>query len=344
MDIYSLLRPLLFSLNPETSHHVSLSSLRYLARLKLSPLFFGTLPLVPRTVMGLTFPNPVGLAAGLDKDAVCIDGMAGLGFGFIEVGTVTPRPQSGNPQPRLFRLTEANALINRMGFNNNGLEYLLENVKKRQFGGPLGINIGKNASTHLDNALDDYLTCLEHVYPHADYVTVNVSSPNTPGLRNLQTGDSLERLLAGLKDAQARLSTEHSRYVPLAIKIAPDLEEDELQSTAAKLMAYAVDGVIATNTTLSRTHVEGLPHADEKGGLSGAPLSGRSTEVVRQLHDFTDGKLPIIAVGGIMSVEQALEKFDAGADLVQLYTGLIYQGPNLIKNIVKAVPTESRRT
>jgi len=331
--MYSLLRPLLFKLPPETAHHLSLHSLKALHRLKLSKLFFGKMPHAPCTVMGLNFPNPIGLAAGMDKNAEYIDSLAALGFGFIEVGTVTPRPQPGNPQPRLFRLPAADALINRMGFNNQGIDRLLENVQKARFDGILGINIGKNFDTPLEKAVDDYLIGLHKVYAHADYVTVNISSPNTPGLRQLQHGDELERILKPLKQAQQQLATEHNKYVPLVIKIAPDLSEAELTIIAEKLLAYDIEGVIATNTTLSRAGVENLPCANEKGGLSGAPLSARATQIVQQLSATLQGKIPIIAVGGVMSASDVQEKIKAGASLVQIYTGLIYRGPALLKDL-----------
>lgn len=334
---YSLLRPLLFTLSPESAHHVSLHTLNILHRLKLSKLFFGKIPQAPCTVMGLKFPNPVGLAAGMDKNAEYIDSLAALGFGFIEVGTVTPRPQSGNPLPRLFRLPAAPAIINRMEFNNQGIDSLLLNVQKASFSGILGINIGKNFDTPLDNALDDYLIGLHEVYAYADYVTINISSPNTPGLRQLQHGDELDRLLGTLKEAQQQLAGQYNKYVPLAVKIAPDLGEAELVVIAEKLLAFEIDGVIATNTTLSRVGVVNLPYANEKGGLSGAPLLARATEVVRQLSVILQGKIPIIAAGGVMSAADAQAKFDAGASLVQIYTGLIYRGPSLIKEITSRI-------
>jgi dihydroorotate dehydrogenase len=332
--MYSLLRPLFFRLPPETAHHLTLQTLKILERLKLTHLFFGQIPAKPCTVMGLTFPNPVGLAAGLDKNAECLDGFAALGFGFIEVGTVTPRPQPGNPPPRLFRLPQAEALINRMGFNNQGVEQLLGNIQKAHFGGILGINLGKNIDTPLEHALDDYLSGLHKVYAYADYVAINLSSPNTPGLRQLQQGEELESLLNALKQAQQQLAIQHRKYVPLVIKIAPDLTPAELSMMAKKFLAYRIDGVIATNTTLSRVGVENLPHANEKGGLSGAPLAKQATQIVRQLNDTLQGQIPIIASGGIMSAADAQDKMEAGASLVQIYTGLIYKGPALLREIV----------
>ncbi len=332
--IYSLLRPLLFQLSPETAHHITLHSLKILHVLKLTKLIFGKRVDKSITVMGLNFPNSVGLAAGMDKNAECINGLAALGFGFIEVGTVTPRPQPGNPQPRLFRLPAAQAVINRMGFNNEGVDELIKNVQKANYRGILGINIGKNFDTPLDKAVDDYLICFQKVYTYADYVTINISSPNTQGLRQLQKGDELDRLLTALKEAQQQLATQHKKYVPLVVKIAPDLSEAEVTSIADKLLAHEIDGVIATNTTLSRESVENLPHSKEAGGLSGAPLSARATEVVQQLSAALNNKIPIIAAGGVMSAADAQDKFKAGASLVQIYTGLIYRGPGLIKEIM----------
>jgi len=336
--MYSLIRPLLFSLPPERAHHITLATLNTLEKLHLAHFFFGTnTASKPQTVMGITFPNALGLAAGLDKNADYVDGLGALGFGFIEVGTITPRPQSGNPQPRLFRLPKKNALINRMGFNNAGVETLIANVKKQQYKGILGINIGKNFDTALENAVDDYVICLEKVYPYADYITVNISSPNTPGLRTLQHGDELNVMLAKLKLTQLALQKQHDRYVPIAVKIAPDMDEDAIYAVANALIEHDIDGVIATNTTLERTAVQGLNHADEQGGLSGAPLTEKSTEVIKQLHTALAGKLPIIAVGGIQSAADAQAKLDAGASLVQIYTGLVYQGPALVKNILRSL-------
>jgi dihydroorotate dehydrogenase len=291
--------------------------------------------------MGLQFPNPVGLAAGLDKDGEGIKVWESLGFGFIEIGTVTPRPQSGNPKPRMFRLPKAQALINRMGFNNQGVDYLVAQVQRADFKGVLGINIGKNADTPVERAIDDYLLGLRTVYPWASYVTVNISSPNTPGLRDLQYGEALGQLLAALKEEQQRLADRHGHYVPLAVKIAPDLADADLLTVGQALLRYGMDAVIATNTTFSRASVEHLPHAGEVGGLSGAPLMTRSTEVVRQLAAILDGELPIIAAGGILSGADAAAKIAAGASLVQIYTGLIYRGPVLIREAVEALRQES---
>ena len=291
----------------------------------------------PRDVMGLTFSNPVGLAAGLDKNGDCIDGLAALGFGFIEIGTITPLPQSGNPKPRLFRLPEANAIINRMGFNNDGVDKLIANVKRAKYQGILGINIGKNAVTPIENAADDYLTCLRKVYPYASYITVNISSPNTKNLRQLQDEEALTRLLSALKGEQQKLADAHGKYVPIALKIAPDMESDQLKQIAALLMQHQIDAVIATNTTLSRVGVEGMPHGEEAGGLSGAPVREKSTEVIRQLSAELQGALPIIGAGGILNGADAAEKINAGASLVQFYSGMIYRGPALIGEACAAI-------
>jgi dihydroorotate dehydrogenase len=333
--LYDLLRPLLFRLDPETAHHLSLAALQGLSRLgPFNPL---QRPAGANSlrVMGLDFPNPVGLAAGLDKNGECIDGLAALGFGFIEIGTVTPRPQPGNPRPRLFRLPAAEALINRMGFNNKGVDYLVEQVKKARFRGILGINIGKNRDTPLDRALDDYRIGLRKVYPHASYVTVNISSPNTPGLRDLQAGENLEHLLSGLRQEREELEQNHGRRVPLAVKIAPDLEPGQLDHLAEALVEHGIDAVIATNTTASREGVEGLPHGNEAGGLSGRPLLARSTDIVAQLSDALHGAVPIIGCGGIAGADDARRKFAAGAALIQIYTGFVYRGPSLIREIVE---------
>ena len=328
--MYPLLRPVLFRLDPETAHHVTLQLLNFLHATGLSRMVAGRILGESRTVMGLTFPNPVGLAAGLDKNGDCIDGLAALGFGFIEVGTVTPQPQPGNPKPRLFRLPQANAIINRMGFNNAGVDKLVENVKRAEYRGILGINIGKNANTPIEKAADDYLICLRKVYAHASYVAVNISSPNTKNLRQLQREDALDDLLMQLKTEQQKLADTHGKYVPIALKIAPDMESEQVVQIAGLLMRHRIDGVIATNTTLSRVGVENLLHAEESGGLSGAPLRDKSTGVIRQLAAELQGSLPIIGVGGILSGTDAAEKIRAGAALVQLYSGLIYRGPALV--------------
>jgi dihydroorotate dehydrogenase len=333
--LYDLLRPLLFRLDPETAHVLGLLALRNLARLgPLNPLR-QALPGSPRTVMGLEFSNPVGLAAGLDKNGDCIAGMAALGFGFIEIGTVTPRPQPGNPKPRLFRLPEQQALINRMGFNNKGVDHLIAQVQEARFGGVLGINIGKNLATPVAGALDDYRIGLRKVYLHADYVAINISSPNTPGLRNLQLGENLDHLLEGLNAERDRLAHEHGKRVPLAVKIAPDLESPQLGALTEMLVKHHVDAIIATNTTLSRMGVEGSPHGAEAGGLSGRPLFERSTAIVTELAGILRGAIPIIACGGIFSAADALAKFEAGASLVQVYTGFIYRGPALLREIAE---------
>ncbi len=332
-----IIRPLLFSLDPETAHHVTLDALQAAHRLGLAPLFAKHPADNPRTVMGLTFPNPVGLAAGMDKNGAYIDALAGLGFGFIEVGTVTPRPQPGNPKPRLFRLPRANAIINRMGFNNDGVNALIANVQRADYRGILGINIGKNADTPIENAADDYLICLRKAYAHASYITVNISSPNTKNLRQLQDEDALNNLLTQLKAEQQKLADTHGKYVPIALKIAPDMEGEQIAQIARLLMQHRIDGVIATNTTLSREGVKNLPHGTETGGLSGAPVREKSTAVIRALHQHLQGALPIIGVGGILSGADAAEKINAGAVLVQIYSGLIYRGPALVGECCAAI-------
>ena len=339
--MYSLLRPALFQFDPETAHHLTLGSLRAAYSLGLSNLLAPHPADDPRTVMGLSFPNPVGLAAGLDKNGDCIDGLAALGFGFIEIGTVTPLPQPGNPRPRLFRLPQADAIINRMGFNNDGVDKLVENAQRADYRGILGINVGKNAATPIENAAEDYLICLRKVYAHASYVTVNISSPNTKNLRQLQDEDALNHLLALLKAEQQKLADTHGKYVPIALKIAPDMENAQIAQIARLLMQHRIDGVIATNTTLSRERVGNLPHGAESGGLSGAPLREKSTAVIRQLAAELQGALPIIGAGGILKGEDALEKMQAGAALVQLYSGLIYRGPSLVGECCAAIRTAS---
>lgn len=335
--MYTLARELLFSLSPETSHDLSIDLIGAGGRLGLNGLLCKAPASLPVRVMGLDFPNPVGLAAGLDKNGEAIDGFAQLGFGFVEIGTVTPRPQPGNPKPRLFRLPEAEAIINRMGFNNHGVEHLLARVKAAKFKGVLGINIGKNFDTPVERAVDDYLLCLDKVYAHASYVTVNVSSPNTPGLRSLQFGDSLKQLLEALRQRQEDLAAEHGKRVPLAIKIAPDMSDEETAQVAAALIESGMDAVIATNTTLGREGVSGLNHGDEAGGLSGAPVRDKSTHIVKVLASELGGRLPIIAVGGITEGKHAAEKIAAGASLVQIYSGFIYKGPALIREAVDAI-------
>jgi dihydroorotate dehydrogenase len=333
MDIYSLAKPLLFQLDAERAHDVTLKSLKLAEQFGAMALLAKPPLCQARQVMGLTFPNPVGLAAGLDKNGAYIDGLAALGFGFIEVGTVTPRPQPGNPKPRLFRVIKAQGIINRFGFNNLGVDNLVENVKKAKYRGILGINIGKNFDTPNERAVDDYLICLRKVYAHASYVTVNISSPNTKNLRQLQEKDALGGLLATLKAEQAKLADAHGRYVPIALKIAPDLEVEQVNEIADLLLEHSIDGVIATNTTLSREAVAGMPNADEAGGLSGAPVRDKSTVVIRQLAARLQLRIPIIGVGGILSGQDAVTKIEAGASLVQVYSGLIYRGPALVSDI-----------
>ncbi|KAB7622623.1 quinone-dependent dihydroorotate dehydrogenase [Alkalilimnicola sp. S0819] len=332
--MYALLRPLLFRLEAEKAHHLTLTLLQRAAALGL---IGGERPHLPCRVMGLDFPNPVGLAAGLDKNGEYITALARLGFGFIEIGTVTPRPQPGNPRPRLFRCPREQAVINRMGFNNKGVDYLVEQVRAARFQGVLGINIGKNFDTPVERAVDDYLIGLEKVYPHAGYVVVNVSSPNTPGLRDLQHGKLLDELLDRLREAQARLAQRHGRYVPLVMKIAPDMDAEQLADFAQRLRAYQVDGLAATNTTLSRDGVEQCAAAAEPGGLSGKPLLTRSTEVLRQLAQLLEGAVPLIGIGGIVDGSGAALKMRAGAQLVQLYSGLVYRGPALVRESVEAI-------
>ncbi len=335
--MYSLARNLLFRLNPETAHDLSMSSMRVGHKLGMMGLFGVQVPSRPVEVMGLSFPHPVGLAAGLDKNAECVDALGALGFGFIEVGTVTPRAQPGNPKPRLFRLVEQQAIINRMGFNNLGVDHLVEAIQKVAFKRVIGINIGKNRDTPMEESENDYLTCLRKVYPHAGYVAVNLSCPNIPGLSKLQFGDTLDTLLAALKAEQAKLAEEHGRYVPLAIKISPDMDEADIRQIARTFMRFEIDGVIATNTTTTRDGVEDSEHAQEQGGLSGRPLNQRSTETIRILADELKGALPIIAVGGIFTGADAAEKIKAGASLVQLYSGFIYRGPELILEAADAI-------
>jgi dihydroorotate dehydrogenase len=334
--LYSIARSALFKLDPELAHNVALKSLKKLESCHLAGVF-GQKVLKPRTLLGLSFDNPVGLAAGLDKNGEYIDAMAALGFGFIEVGTVTPRPQPGNPKPRMFRLPERDALINRLGFNNQGLDAFLTNVASAKYKGVLGLNIGKNFDTPNEKAVDDYVTCLRGVFPHASYVTVNISSPNTKGLRDLQASAQLEKLLSTLKAEQKTLSAKHRRTVPLLLKIAPDLDLGAIKDIAALLLQYGFEGAIATNTTISRDAVMGLKHANETGGLSGRPVFSPSTEVLRQLVKDLKGNIPVIGVGGILSAEDARQKINAGASLVQIYTGFIYKGPALIADCAKAI-------
>ncbi len=335
--MYPVLRKLLFTLEPETAHDLSLDCLGAAERLKLLPLFTPKQAQHPVEILGLTFPNPVGLSAGLDKNGDYFNALGQLGFGFVEIGTITPLPQEGNPKPRMFRLTEHEAIINRMGFNNKGVDYLVERVKQRRFDGILGINIGKNKVTPEDEALSDYEIAMEKVYPYADYITVNISSPNTPGLRNLQFGDNLEKLLEGLSIKQQQLTDQHGKRVPVLIKIAPDMSAEEVASISRTFLKHKVDGVIATNTTLDRSTVDGSPHSDEMGGLSGAPLTEQSTRIIQQLREHLGPDMPIIGVGGINQGSDAVAKLAAGANLVQIYSGFIYQGPQLIRDARQAI-------
>ena len=340
--MYSFLKPLLFQFDAEYAHDLTLKSLIWAEKSGILSLYPQTPACAPRQVMGLTFTNPVGLAAGLDKNGAVIDGMARLGFGFIEVGTVTPRPQPGNPKPRLFRVTEAQGIINRFGFNNLGVDNLIENVKAAKFKGLtsnqiLGINIGKNFDTPNERAVDDYLICMQKVYEYSSYITVNISSPNTKNLRDLQEKEALSSLLASLKLAQAKLAQKHGKYVPVTLKIAPDLDESQVIEIANLLMQHKIDGVIATNTTLAREPVKRMKNGAETGGLSGAPVKNLSTLVIQQLSKQLQGALPIIGVGGILSSADAVEKIAAGASLVQVYSGLIYEGPALVHDICKVL-------
>ena len=342
---YALARPFLFGLDPEAAHDLTLDSLARLQGTPLARAWSNRFVEDPVQLAGLRFPNRVGLAAGLDKNARCIDALGAMGFGFVEVGTVTPLPQPGNPKPRMFRLREANALINRLGFNNDGLQAFLGNVQRARFRGQgrlLGLNIGKNAATPIERATDDYLAGLAGVYPHADYVTVNISSPNTKNLRALQGDEALDALLAALAGRREALAQQHGRRVPLFLKIAPDLEADQVTVIAAALRRHGMDGVVATNTTIARDAVRGLPYADETGGLSGAPLLAASNRVIGQLRAALGPGFPIIGVGGILSAEDALSKLRAGADVVQIYTGLIYRGPALVDEIARAFQREAR--
>ncbi len=334
---YKLLRELLFCLPAEASHTVALQAMAVSNQLGLSGLVAARSLGSPCTLMGIRFPNRIGLAAGLDKNADYVDALAALGFGFIEVGTLTPRPQPGNPKPRLFRLRAEQAIINRMGFNNKGIEHACERLAKRRSQGVLGINIGKNFDTPVELAAGDYLKCMQACYTLADYVTINISSPNTPGLRSLQLGDELNRLLDTLKQEQARLTSKHGRYVPFLIKLAPDLSPQEIKSCCDSLTSRAIDGVIATNTTLDRSRIPNSRYVGEAGGLSGAPLTATATAVIAQIKSHVGARLPIIGVGGIMSAADAQAKLDAGADLLQLYSGFIYHGPTLIDDILRAM-------
>ncbi len=339
---YRFARNLLFRLDAETAHHVSLDALRKLESLRVLRLISGSPPVAESVeCMGLTFPNKIGLAAGLDKEGNCIDALGRLGFGHVEIGTITPRPQPGNPQPRLFRIIDKEAIINRMGFNNPGVETGARNVAKsstfRKNGGVVGFNIGKNKVTPNESATDDYLTCLRGAWDVADYITVNLSSPNTPGLRDLQAADETARLLEALKSEQEKLTSKSGKRVPITLKVAPDLEPQHIEDLSKVFLDGGLDGLIATNTTISRTEVEGCDFATQAGGLSGAPVTTKSTDVIAAFHSHLGSKIPIIGVGGIMTAEDAQAKLKAGATLIQLYTGFIYHGPPLIREILKSV-------
>lgn len=334
MNLYHFIRPLVFQLQPECAHQLSLQMLKQAHR-------FGLCRAVdahtrPTKLMGLDLPNPIGLAAGMDKNGECIDGLAALGFGYIEIGTVTPRAQEGNPKPRLFRIPDHLAVLNRMGFNNLGIDHLIANVQASSFKGVLGINIGKNATTPIENAVDDYLICLEKAYPHASYITVNISSPNTKNLRDLQGGDELSKLLTTLKNRQQQLQSQHGKYVPLAVKIAPDLDEAQIADIAHIVLQTEIDGVIATNTTIDKTALGNHILAKESGGLSGDPVREASNRVLVNLVRELDGKVDVIGVGGILSGSHALEKLQLGATAVQLYSGMVYEGVGLVKECADA--------
>ena len=333
---YALLRPFLFNMDPEHAHEMTLSLLDKAHKARVLGLVYGQ-SMQPTDCMGLQFSNPVGLAAGLDKNGDYIDALAELGFGFIEVGTVTPKPQAGNDKPRMFRIKQADAIINRMGFNNEGVDYLIENVKRCKYKGNIGINIGKNAATPVEQAADDYVYCLERVYPHASYITVNISSPNTENLRDLQSGEALTHLLDAIKNRHSQLATEYGFYVPLVLKVAPDLDPLQVDYISQQLLDFEIDGLIATNTTLSRVGVEDLPDGDQAGGLSGRPVSHISTQILQQFSDQLDDKVALIGVGGIDSGAKAVKKIEAGADMIQLYSGLIYKGPGLVQSCIQSI-------
>jgi dihydroorotate dehydrogenase len=337
MNLYHLIRPLLFTLDAEAAHDATLKLLSVAYQSGLAKMFFPPISDNPANVMGLSFKNPVGLAAGLDKNGNYIDALAALGFGFIEIGTVTPRPQSGNPKPRLFRLPEHQAIINRLGFNNLGIDHLLRQVENCAYNGILGINIGKNFDTPIEKAVDDYLIGLRKAYPVASYITINISSPNTQNLRQLQQGDESRKLVAALKEEQLKLQKQHGKYTALALKIAPDLSPEDISRIAKLLLEFEVDGVIATNTTIARDMIANHPLAKETGGLSGSPVKDKATAVVKGLAAELKGEIPIIGVGGILTDDDAQEKFAAGASLVQIYSGLIYEGPQLISEIINSL-------
>lgn len=342
MSVYQLLRPLLFSLNAERSHDITLATLSAISRNHtacnlLRKAYADKLPQAPVQTLGLTFPNPIGLAAGLDKNAAALNALSALGFGWVELGTVTPKPQPGNPKPRLFRLADEEAIINRMGFNSQGLESFLQNIQYAQKHVIKGINIGKNAATPMNNAADDYALALRQVYPYADYITINISSPNTKNLRELQQQEELGQLLHRMQNEREQLSDQHNRRVALVLKIAPDITQEQCETICALLRQYKIDGVAATNTTISRTQIEQHPLAHETGGLSGKPLQAMSTQVIHNLYQNLQDEIPIIGIGGIHDIESAEEKLQAGAKLLQLYTAFIYQGPQLIKSLVKNI-------
>jgi dihydroorotate dehydrogenase len=341
--LYGLARPLLFMLDPETAHGLTLPSVRLLQRLGCAGLPGRPIQGTRVQAMGLDFPNALGLAAGLDKHGEFIAAVAALGFGFIEIGGVTPRPQPGNPRPRVFRIPEREAIINRLGFNSVGVDRFVENVRRAKYDGILGVNLGKNKDTPLERTADDYIACLERIYPFATYATVNVSSPNTQNLRQLQQAGELGGILAQVTKARDRLARSHRRRMPLAVKIAPDLDDGQIAAVAGALVEFGIDAVIATNTTTSRAGVQGLPHGEEQGGLSGAPLRTASTAVIRKLAAALKGRVPIIGSGGIMSIADAREKLDAGAILLQLYTGLVYRGPGLVREIVEGLAAPAAR-
>jgi dihydroorotate dehydrogenase len=334
---YPLARAALFKLDPEDAHALTMRSLNTMAATGAARIMLQRIPDDPRTVMGITFPNPVGLAAGADKNGECIAGFGALGFGFIELGGVTPRGQPGNPKPRVFRLVESRGIINRLGFNNFGVDFLVDKLKQHAYRGVIGINLGKNLDTPLEKAADDYAICYDKVYLHAGFATINISSPNTKNLRQLQGEDELGPILKRMKSEQARLADRHGKYVPLVVKIAPDLDDAQVESIAAIVVKHRMDGITATNTTISRERVAGEAHADETGGLSGAPVFEVSNRVIRALARHLDGALPIIGVGGIMSGADARAKIDAGAALVQFYSGLIYRGPTLVAEVARAL-------
>jgi len=338
--MYSLVRRALFIADPETAHGLALEGLRLGHGVGATSLLCKTIS-QPVTVMGLEFPNPVGMAAGMDKNGDYIDALGSVGFGFVEIGTVTPRPQPGNPKPRIFRIEKANAMINRLGFNNKGVDYLVRQVQKRKFSGILGINIGKNFDTPNEKAVDDYLIGLEKVYPHADYITINISSPNTKNLRDLQDAEQLDALLAALNNRRIELTDEVDKRVPLVVKVAPDLEDQQIQEIADVVVRSQFDGLIATNTTISREEVKGLPHANEQGGLSGAPVKDKANHVLAAFRAALPAEIALIGTGGITSGEDAAEKMKLGADLVQFYTGFVYKGPDLVTDCLKAIAAQT---